>query len=93
MILYPLRLIDKVPAQGWTRPLPSSPARETSDLTGEIKVPDKTLRTELSQADLNLIRLGELPPGFSYPVPPWDWLGLSQVMIFMFSALFLKNRP
>lgn len=92
MILYPLHLIDKVSEQGWTRPLPSSPAGETSDFTGQIKVQDKTLRTELSQADLNLISFGELPPGFSYPALSWDWLGLSQVMIFMFSALFLKNR-
>ena len=47
MKLYPIRLIDRVSEQGWPRPLSSSPAKGTSDLTGQIKVQDKTLRTEL----------------------------------------------
>ena len=57
-------LMDRASEQGWSRPLPSSPAKETSDLTGQIKTQDKTLRTELSQADLSPISLGESSPGF-----------------------------
>lgn len=74
VILYPLCLIDGVLEQGRPRSLPSSPAKETSDLTGQIKIQDKTLRTELSQADLNPISLRESSPGFFPALSGIGWV-------------------
>lgn len=40
-------MTDRISERAWLRPLPSSPARGTSDPIGQIKAQDKTLRTEL----------------------------------------------